>query len=55
MQTERERKKESEEKEIGWIRGAKGATVSTGVCHPPVEPPVARAAGRVSKITRICA
>jgi len=38
MQTERKRKKESEEKEIGWIRGAKGATVSTGVCHPPVEP-----------------
>jgi len=35
---EGEREKESGEKEIGWIRSAKGARVSTGVCHPPVEP-----------------
>lgn len=35
---ERESKKESGEKEIGWIRGAKGARMSTGICHPPVEP-----------------
>lgn len=33
---ERKKEKESGEKEIGWIRGAKG--VSTGVCYPPVEP-----------------